>query len=58
MAPDKKNAIVTGAYGAIGQAICAGLAANGYNVNLVGRDVSNLEKTRSMLIHHTGNQHI
>ena len=58
MSPDKKNAIVTGAYGAIGQAICAGLAANGYNVTLVGRDASSLEKTRSLLMHHTGNQHI
>ncbi len=58
MSPDKKNAIVTGAYGAIGQAICSGLALNGYNVTLAGRDASNLEKTRSWLMHHTGNQHI
>ena len=46
MEPNRKSAIVTGAYGAIGLAICEGIAERGFEVTLVGRDPSSLEKTR------------
>ncbi|MEI7501164.1 MAG: SDR family NAD(P)-dependent oxidoreductase [Bacteroidota bacterium] len=52
------KSIVTGAYGAIGQAICYGIAKAGFELTLVGRDISSLEKTRSLLIHRTANQNI
>ena len=58
MQPDKKTAIVTGAYGAIGQAICQGIAEKGFKLTLVGRDKVNLEKTRAMLVQSTGNADI
>jgi NAD(P)-dependent dehydrogenase (short-subunit alcohol dehydrogenase family) len=50
-----KTAIVTGAYGAIGQAVAAGIAAAGYTTVLVGRDSDRLEKTKSLLVKRTGN---
>ncbi len=55
---NRKTAIVTGAYGAIGQAIAAGVAAAGYRVTLAGRDRSLLEKTQAALIHRTSNPEI
>lgn len=58
MNPNGKSAIVTGAYGAIGQAICEGIAERGFEVALVGRDPSSLEKSRVKLIQHTGNDRI
>jgi NAD(P)-dependent dehydrogenase (short-subunit alcohol dehydrogenase family) len=53
-----RNAVVTGAYGAIGQAIAAGIASAGYRVVLVGRDMERLEKTCLALIRRTGNEAI
>jgi NAD(P)-dependent dehydrogenase (short-subunit alcohol dehydrogenase family) len=53
-----RTAVVTGAYGAIGQAISKGIAENGFDLTLVGRDKSRLEKTRSLLIELTLNQNI
>jgi NAD(P)-dependent dehydrogenase (short-subunit alcohol dehydrogenase family) len=55
---DKRTAIVTGAYGAIGQAICEGIAGKGFELTMVGRDRSRLQKTQSFLVQRTGNQHI
>jgi len=46
-----KNALITGAYGAIGRAIALGLARQGYSVTLVGRDPDRLEKSRSSIQH-------
>ena len=40
----KRKAIVTGAYGAIGQAIAKGIAEFGLDVTLVGRDEGKLKK--------------
>ncbi len=54
----QKNAIVTGAYGAIGQAIALGIAAKGFRVTLVGRDKTRLEKVRNTIIQHTSNPEI
>jgi NAD(P)-dependent dehydrogenase (short-subunit alcohol dehydrogenase family) len=51
----ERTAIVTGAYGAIGEAIAGGIAAKGYRVTLVGRDITNLEKTRAGLVRKTSN---
>ncbi len=58
MHENQKTAIVTGAYGAIGQAIAAGIAMNGYRVILVGRDSNMLENTRKTLVSRTGNNDI
>jgi len=58
MPPEKKSAIVTGAYGAIGQAISQGIAEKGFKLTLVGRDKVNLEKTRATLVQRTGNEEI
>jgi NAD(P)-dependent dehydrogenase (short-subunit alcohol dehydrogenase family) len=55
MQQDQKNAIVTGAYGAIGRAIAMGIAAKGFGVTLVGREMSKLEKVRSSIAKDTGN---
>ena len=54
----KRTAIVTGAYGAIGKAIAAGLAVENYIVVLVGRDPAKLSQTREELIRRTGNPDI
>ena len=54
----EKNAIVTGAYGAIGKAIAAGIATHGYRVTLVGRDAEKLSETREQLIRETNNKEI
>jgi retinol dehydrogenase-13 len=43
------NAIVTGAYGAIGSAISQGLVEKGYAVTLVGRDEARLQSLRDRL---------
>jgi len=58
MTSEIRSAIVTGAYGAIGQAIANGIAEKGYNVTLVGRDRASLEKTRGMIIGQTGNREV
>lgn len=42
MPAERRFAIVTGAYGAIGKAIAMGLARAGYDVGLVGRNASEL----------------
>lgn len=49
------SAIVTGAYGAIGTAICQGLVEKGYNVTLVGRDEAKLINLQQKLdVHAAG----
>lgn len=58
MEPNSKSAIVTGAYGAIGLAICEGIAERGFEVTLVGRDPSSLEKLRVKLNQHTENDRV
>ncbi|MCX6304987.1 MAG: SDR family NAD(P)-dependent oxidoreductase [Bacteroidetes bacterium] len=55
MLQQQKNAIVTGAYGAIGMAIAEGLAAKGFHVTLVGRDKSRLETACTTIIRRTSN---
>ncbi len=55
---DKRTAIVTGAYGAIGSAIAAGIASAGYRVILVGRDQVRLEKFCRNLVQQTSNPDI
>ena len=55
---NQKNAIVTGAYGAIGLAIAEGIAAKGFRVTLVGRDKIRLEKARKDVIHRTSNPEV
>jgi len=54
----QKNAIVTGAYGAIGKAIAEGLAIKGYRVTLAGRDGTQLEKASAAIIKRTSNPEI
>ena len=54
----QKNAIVTGAYGAIGMAIATGIAANGFRVTLVGRDKTRLESARSAIMQRSANPEI
>ena len=51
----KRTAIVTGAYGAIGKAITEGIAAEGYRVFMVGRDLQALQKVQAEIISKTGN---
>lgn len=58
MPENQKNAIVTGAYGAIGKAIAQGIAANGFRVTLVGRDPEQLGKVQKSLIRSTSNPEI
>lgn len=53
-----RNAIVTGAYGAIGTAISEGIAARGYALTLVGRDEKRLIRLRDDLIRKTSNTNI
>lgn len=55
---DKRTAIVTGAYGAIGKAIAESLAVNGYRVWMTGRDLSQLQKTQAELVNRTANPDI
>lgn len=55
---NKRTAIVTGAYGAIGKAIAAGLASENFSVVLVGRNPDQLNRTREELIRRTGNPDI
>lgn len=45
MASERRFAVVTGAYGAIGSAIAEGLARAGFEVALVGRDAARLGAT-------------
>jgi retinol dehydrogenase-13 len=58
MDKEKRVAIVTGAYGAIGQAIAAGLAFAGYHVTLVGRDAARLENVQKAIIQPSSNHDI
>lgn len=58
MQNNQRNAIVTGAYGAIGQAIAGGIAVKGFRVTLVGRDRMRLEKVKNALIQRTLNPEI
>jgi len=44
-----KNAIVTGAYGAIGKEIAMGLLSKNYNILLVGRDQQKLDQHKKSL---------
>ena len=51
-----KTAIVTGAYGAIGKAIAAGIAGNPeYKVIMVGRDPARLKAAAEDVKKRTGN---
>jgi NAD(P)-dependent dehydrogenase (short-subunit alcohol dehydrogenase family) len=52
---DRGNAIVTGAYGAIGLAIARGIAEKGFRVTLVGRDRARLEQARDAITRQTSN---
>ena len=54
----KKQAIVTGAYGAIGKAIAKGLAEKDYAVTLVGKNAGKLEAACSEISGQTGNKDI
>lgn len=54
----QKNAIITGAYGAIGLAIAQGVAAKGFRVTLVGRDEARLEKAREAVVQRSSNSEI
>ena len=58
MESNRRNAIVTGAYGAIGLSIASGIAAAGFRVTLVGRDKTNLEKARTLITQRTSNPEI
>ncbi len=53
-----RTVIVTGAYGAIGKAIARGMAEQGYQLSLVGRDEAALNDCCRDLIRQTGNKHI
>jgi NAD(P)-dependent dehydrogenase (short-subunit alcohol dehydrogenase family) len=53
-----KYTIVTGAYGAIGKAIAAGVAAKGFAVTLVARDEGSLQSAVGSIIHKTGNREV
>ncbi len=55
---EKKSAIVTGAYGAIGGVIAAEMAKQGYRLTLVGRDRKKLEKMAETLSKQTGNKDV
>ncbi len=50
-----KNAIITGAYGAIGMAISEGISSRGFRVTLVGRDMVRLEQARRTLSERSSN---
>ena len=54
----KKQAIITGAYGAIGKAITLGLAEKAYSVILVGRNSGKLEAACKEIAELTGNKDI
>jgi retinol dehydrogenase-13 len=58
MSGHQKNAIVTGAYGAIGQAIARGLAESGLRVTLVGRDKTRLENVRQAIVRRTSSAEV
>jgi NAD(P)-dependent dehydrogenase (short-subunit alcohol dehydrogenase family) len=54
MIMEKRKAIVTGAYGAIGKAIARGMAAKGYDVTLAGRNEEQLAKAVAEIKKQTG----
>ena len=53
-----KNAIITGAYGAIGKAIARKIAEAGYRTYLVGREEKKLQEATEEIIRKTGNAEI
>ena len=53
-----KNAIITGATGAIGQAIARQMAEKGFSVTLVARDENKAGRTVSEIIQTTGNKQV
>lgn len=53
-----RKAIVTGAYGAIGKAIAKGVAQEGYELVVIGRNKDELQKTTLDLIRETNNNSI
>ncbi|MDH5680729.1 MAG: SDR family NAD(P)-dependent oxidoreductase, partial [Spirochaetota bacterium] len=56
---DQLTAVVTGASGAIGEAIARQLATNhNYNLILVGRDSQKLQLAVKDIIKHTNNQNV
>jgi retinol dehydrogenase 12 len=55
---ENRIAIVTGAYGAIGKAIARGMATEGYQTILVGRDEEKLKKLVQELTAQTNNENI
>lgn len=55
----KRTAIITGAYGAIGQGIARGIATNhDYQVVLLGRDLEKLRTVANGITHQTGNPNL
>ena len=54
----KKQAIITGAYGAIGKAIAKGLAEKDFSLILVGRNSGKLESACKEIVELTGNKDI
>lgn len=52
----KRTALVTGGYGAIGQAICRQLAEKDYQVAVAGRDKMKLQKAVEEIIQQSGNR--
>ena len=52
---DKKNALVSGATGAIGKAIARQIAGKNYAVTLIARDENKAERTLREIIRATGN---
>ena len=55
---EKRTALITGATGGIGQATALGLARQGFDLILVGRNASRLEQTKATVRQETGNQRI
>jgi len=54
----QRKAIVTGAYGAIGEAIACGMAENDHDLTLVGRDSRKLERLAHEIRRSTSNNNV
>lgn len=54
----QRKAIVTGAYGAIGESIARGIAENDYDLTIVGRNIEELERLALDLRRSTSNENI
>ena len=54
----KKNAIITGATGAIGKAIARQMAGHGFKVTIIARDETKARKVVEEIIASTGNQDV